>query len=180
LDDRLTNMYSFFGLACVADSEGQTARAVRLWAISERILDAAGLQLPPSTHAVMKYESRLARARSALDESAFEAAWTEGKAMTPEEAVEYALSEVELAAPTASEEELTSSEPLSNLTHREQEVADLVTQGLTNRQISTELGISERTAGNHVTKILRKLELQSRAQIATWTTEHRLITPDPN
>ncbi len=60
---------------------------------------------------------------------------------------------------------------MGRLTRREQEVALLVARGLTNRQISTSLGLSERTAGNHVATILRKLGLRSRAQIAAWATE---------
>jgi non-specific serine/threonine protein kinase len=65
------------------------------------------------------------------------------------------------------------------LTPREQEVAVLLVQGLTNRQISKRLSISERTAGNHVAKILRKLGLHSRAQIAAWATERELLAPHP-
>jgi DNA-binding NarL/FixJ family response regulator len=55
-----------------------------------------------------------------------------------------------------------------------------VARGLTNRQVSTRLGISERTAGNHVARILRKLGLRSRAQIATWASEHRLLSSHPD
>jgi DNA-binding NarL/FixJ family response regulator len=58
-------------------------------------------------------------------------------------------------------------------------VVVLVARGLTNRQISAHLGISERTAGNHVGRILGKLGLRSRAQIASWALEHGLLTPDP-
>jgi non-specific serine/threonine protein kinase len=174
VDDKLTNMYSFFGLACVADSEGHTARAARLWGISEAILETAGLQLPPSTHSVMKYESRLVRARSALGEAAFEEAWAQGKAMTSQEAVEYALSKEETDPHTTAEpEEPPAGEPTGELTHREQEVAVLVAQDFTNRQIAVELGISERTVATHIRNMLKKLGLHSRTQITTWFTEHR-------
>ncbi len=47
-----------------------------------------------------------------------------------------------------------------------------------NRQISTTLSISERTAGNHVAKILGKLRLRSRVQIAIWATEQKLLDLD--
>ena len=70
--------------------------------------------------------------------------------------------------------------PLVVLTSREREVATLVARGLTNRQVATELGISERTAGNHVARILRKLALRSRAQIASWVNERQLRTPHQN
>jgi DNA-binding NarL/FixJ family response regulator len=60
---------------------------------------------------------------------------------------------------------------MGDLTRREREVAALIARGLTNRQVSTELSISERTAGNHVAKILKKLGLRSRAQIVSWVSE---------
>lgn len=57
------------------------------------------------------------------------------------------------------------------LTPREREVAELVAQGLTNREIATRLYLSERTAQNHVQHILTKLGLSNRSQIAVWITE---------
>jgi DNA-binding NarL/FixJ family response regulator len=51
----------------------------------------------------------------------------------------------------------------------------LVARGLANHQIASELYLSERTIETHVSKILRKLGLASRAQIATWATERRLL-----
>ena len=89
--------------------------------------------------------------------------------MSPEEAIEYTLSEEEtVLAPQSS--------PASNsevLSPREREVAEHVAQGLTNRQIATELSISERTVHTHVRRILRKLGLGSRAQITAWVIENR-------
>jgi DNA-binding CsgD family transcriptional regulator len=54
------------------------------------------------------------------------------------------------------------------LSVRETEVARLVADGLTNRQIAARLVISDRTAGNHVAHILTKLGFTSRSQIAAW------------
>lgn len=56
----------------------------------------------------------------------------------------------------------------TGLTRREREIAVLVAEGLTNRQIAERLYISERTAETHVAHILNKLGLNSRAQIAAW------------
>ena len=56
----------------------------------------------------------------------------------------------------------------SPLSAREQQVAALVAEGLTNRQIAERLVISERTAQNHVQHVLTKLDLSNRAQIAAW------------
>jgi DNA-binding CsgD family transcriptional regulator len=56
----------------------------------------------------------------------------------------------------------------SPLTKREREVATLLTEGLTNREIGERLYLSEWTIATHVRNILAKLDLSSRAQIAAW------------
>jgi DNA-binding CsgD family transcriptional regulator len=58
---------------------------------------------------------------------------------------------------------------LDHLTGRQLEVALLASEGLTNRQIASELSISEHTVAAHLRKILKKLGLRSRAQISTTT-----------
>ncbi|HEX2041731.1 MAG TPA: LuxR C-terminal-related transcriptional regulator [Acidimicrobiales bacterium] len=63
---------------------------------------------------------------------------------------------------------LGATRPLA-LSRREVEVAKLVAEGLTNRQIAERLVISERTAQHHVQHILTKLGFSSRSQIAAWT-----------
>ncbi len=60
--------------------------------------------------------------------------------------------------------------PAEPLTPREREVAELVAQGLTNREIAARLYLSERTAQNHVEHILTKLDLSNRSKIAIWIT----------
>ena len=54
------------------------------------------------------------------------------------------------------------------LSRREKEVAQLLAQGLSNREIAARLYLSERTVDNHVHHILDKLGFDSRVQIATW------------
>jgi CRP-like cAMP-binding protein len=61
------------------------------------------------------------------------------------------------------------------LTPREREVAALIAQGLTNREIAAVLVVTERTAATHVEHILSKLGLRSRAQVAAWTAEQGLL-----
>ncbi len=59
------------------------------------------------------------------------------------------------------------------LTPRELQVAELVAEGLTNQAIASRLSVAPRTAEAHVENIRRKLQVRSRAQIATWVTRHR-------
>ena len=61
----------------------------------------------------------------------------------------------------------------SPLTRRESEVAELVAQGLTNRELAEHLVLSERTVQGHVENILRKLGFTSRTQIAAWSAGNR-------
>ena len=64
--------------------------------------------------------------------------------------------------------------PGGALTRREAEVAELVSQGLRNRDIAEKLVIEVDTVENHVQHILQKLDFHSRAQIAAWQAERRM------
>jgi len=168
------------GMASLAGALGEATRATRLWGAAEASREVTGIALPPGERAL--HEPYLAVIRSQLGEVVWEEALAEGRAMSLDRAAEYALSREETEPSTTPvPEEPPAGEPVGKLTRREQEVALLVARGLTNRQISTKLAISERTAANHVARILSKLGLRSRAQIATWATERQLLTaPDPD
>jgi DNA-binding CsgD family transcriptional regulator len=62
--------------------------------------------------------------------------------------------------------------PAKPLTRREREIAELVAEGLTNREIAQKLFISERTAEGHVEQIRNKLGFTSRSQVASWATQN--------
>jgi DNA-binding NarL/FixJ family response regulator len=66
-------------------------------------------------------------------------------------------------------------QPAESLTERELEVLGLVGRGRSNKEIATDLGITERTARTHVSNILGKLELQSRTQAALYAVERKLV-----
>jgi predicted ATPase/DNA-binding SARP family transcriptional activator/DNA-binding CsgD family transcriptional regulator len=164
------------GMASLAGALGEVTRAAHLRGAAEAAREVTGIALPPGERAL--HEPYLAAARSQLGEAAWEEALSAGRAMSLKEAAAYALSKEEAGPPTAPVPEGSpTGEPIGKLSSREQEVALLVARGLTNRQISIELRISERTAANHVAKILSKLGLRSRAQVATWAAEHHLLAP---
>jgi non-specific serine/threonine protein kinase len=68
---------------------------------------------------------------------------------------------------------LSGDEAISPLTPRQQEVAHLIAQGLTNPEIAQRLGLSVFTVRHHVSNILKKLGLQSRTQVAFLLGQHQ-------
>jgi DNA-binding NarL/FixJ family response regulator len=64
-------------------------------------------------------------------------------------------------------------EPVEPVTERERDVLRLLGKGLSNKEIGTELFITERTARTYVSNILGKLGLQSRTQAALWAVERK-------
>jgi non-specific serine/threonine protein kinase len=168
-------------LACVAAEEGHGQRAVRLFGAAETIWESLAATLLPWFRG--DYERGLAAARLQLGEATFAAAWETGRAMPLSQAFEYALGAETSAAPTGAAATPTAAARLRRaagwgadaLTPREREVAALVAQGHANRQIAALLVMSKRTVEWHVGKLLARLELQSRAQLAVWAHEHGIV-----
>jgi predicted ATPase/DNA-binding SARP family transcriptional activator/DNA-binding CsgD family transcriptional regulator/Flp pilus assembly protein TadD len=156
-----------------AGAQGRMHRAARLWGAAQALREDIGVPLQPEARKLLG--PYLATARSSLGEVAWQARLAEGQAMMPEQAIEYALFTEEPVASLPVDHR--SGGGSTALTPREEEVAALVARGLTNRQIASELSISEHTVANHVARILRKLRLSSRSQITAWVTERR--TPPP-
>jgi DNA-binding NarL/FixJ family response regulator len=93
--------------------------------------------------------------------------------MTFAEAADYARS-TEIVSATGAPETRAVDAPASLLTPRERQVAVLIAQGLTNRQIASELIVAESTAERHVANIMNKLGVNARSQVAAWAVEYRL------
>jgi DNA-binding NarL/FixJ family response regulator len=87
-----------------------------------------------------------------------------GKRLSRDDAIRLALGEPAQVAATAT----ANGEGRDLLGKRENDVARLVAEGLSNKQIGARLFISERTVDSHVRSILNKLGFNSRAQIAGW------------
>jgi two-component system response regulator DevR len=64
--------------------------------------------------------------------------------------------------------DVTMDPRLASLTAQEQRILDLISDGLTNRQIGERLGIGEKTVKNYVTRLLLKLGLVRRTQAAVF------------
>ncbi|MBP2326939.1 putative ATPase [Kibdelosporangium banguiense] len=74
------------------------------------------------------------------------------------------------SAPDSEQDQLTSQSPPAAevLTKRELEIADLLADGASNKEIAASLVISPRTATTHVRNILQKLGFTSRVQVVGW------------
>jgi len=154
------------GMARTASLRAAHERAAILFGAVEALFQILGGHLPlwadESDH-----DRYVASTRARLGEAAFAAAWDEGRAMTLEQAVAYALASTEA-------EPLRKDTAARLLTAREREVAALIAQGLTNRQVAAKLVVTERTAETHVQNILNKLGFTSRSQVAAWAVEQGL------
>jgi DNA-binding NarL/FixJ family response regulator len=111
-----------------------------------------------------------AKVRAGLGDAAFLAAFARGADMPTTEIYGFITGTGGLPPVQA---QVDDTEPATTLTSREQEVADLITAGLSNRQIATELYVSQRTAESHVQHILTKLGFTSRSQVAAYIAASR-------
>ena len=143
----------------------QNSRAAVLLGARVRIRDEFGYALSPYTNE--SFEAFERRLSGAIGEKAFRSAYDEGYAMNLETAVQFALGQETTARPRR---QMGGTSPLSK---REDQVAELVARGLSNKDIAQELVISQRTAEGHVAKVMEKLGVHSREQVAGWVTERR-------
>jgi len=171
LGDRMIAAESLEGLACISVAEGDARRAAKLFGAAETLREAVGFKHTPEEVALR--EPYLAASSSLVSEEVWAEVWAEGKTMDLHRAVGYALAEENRAAraPSTPEQPSAGARPPA-LTRREREVANLVAQGLTNRQIAKQLVVSERTVDHHVSRILRKLNVGSRERVASRLNEH--------
>jgi predicted ATPase/DNA-binding CsgD family transcriptional regulator/transcriptional regulator with XRE-family HTH domain len=172
------------GLAGVAAAQGQPERAARLFGAAEAERTSVAMPLPPAYRAA--YERDVAAAHAQLDEATFAAAWAAGRALTPEQAIAYALYVPLAGQPHQTGAGVVDEPPqpvgvapdrLSTLTARERQVLALLAQGASNRAIADTLVIAERTAEIDVSNILSKLGVTSRTQAAAYALAQGLIAP---
>ena len=83
--------HSLESFAFLSSALKKAPRAARLFGATQTLREKFGTPLPPGYRT--EYESYLASTRAQLDEATFNAAWSEGNAMTMEQAIEYALAE---------------------------------------------------------------------------------------
>ncbi|MFD2420072.1 ATP-binding protein [Amycolatopsis pigmentata] len=149
-------------LAWVAASERRHRAAARLLGAAETMFADIGAPIATALHLIDYHHACEQQARHALGRVAFDECIHKGQTGSYEDAIAYALGEQ--PADTAS----TMADSPAGLTRREREVAELIAQGHSNKEVAADLVISQRTAETHVEHILTKLGFTSRTQVAVW------------
>jgi len=151
-----------FGLTLAAGCAAhrrQYARCARLFGAAATMWQALGTE--PSYYVPfaepIKRDTDAVVSHLGLEQTKTE--FAAGAAMSPEQALAYALADTEPGAGRA---------PDGPLTQQQRQIADLVASGMTNRELAKILGITQRAAQAHVEQILATLGLSTRAQLATW------------
>ncbi len=163
LDDATNTNWILETLAWIAFDEGLPERAATLQGAVTGLAQALSTPPPVWPELSAHHEEYQRRTRAALGERAYQAAFAHGERLSLDETVAYALDEDPHRPATPPRED-----PRAALTKREQQVADLIAHGLSNKEIAAKLVISQRTAESHVEHILTKLGLTNRAQVAAW------------
>jgi predicted ATPase/DNA-binding CsgD family transcriptional regulator/DNA-binding XRE family transcriptional regulator len=148
-------------LAGVALGRGMATRAARLLGGAEGLWGAVDSSMLPVFRAI--YDGIRSDLDRRLGEQAAGKARGLGQRMSLRQVAAYALGPTEIAA---------ADDPLRALTRREREVAHLAATGLSNREIARAMSFAEGTARIHIERILAKLDLHSRAQLAAWVVRH--------
>lgn len=165
--------------AALAAAQGKFTRAARLQAASIALMQTSGIAIMNLQR--RDQEQRMADLQSQMQEADFAQASAQGRAMTWEQAIAYALETLaareQPAEPPAPPQ--TAKQDFGGLTARERQVAARIAQGESNREIAEALVVSERTVESHVTNILNKLGFTTRAQIRKWARERGLGARNP-
>jgi non-specific serine/threonine protein kinase len=151
-------------LGWISEASGDPQRAGVLAGAVHQVRRNFGIPWPSSPRVAAQQDECELRCREALGEARYSAAVEHGECLTQDGIIAYALGEPS-PFPAGFREPDRATRSLSP---REQQVAELVADGRTNRQIATRLGISQRTAEAHIEHILRKRGFTTRTQIAVW------------
>ncbi|MER7249974.1 LuxR C-terminal-related transcriptional regulator [Kribbella sp. NPDC000426] len=165
LNDRTGIGFCVQALSWCAGSAAPDERAARLMGAS-RAVWRSGVIVDTRTPYSRLDDLTGERIRAAIGEGEYDAAFARGAAYTFEQTVALALGE--------DDEQDAGGRAGSGhrLTPREHEVAVLVGEGLSNREIAHRLTVSPRTAETHVEHILSKLGFASRSQVGRWVADH--------
>jgi non-specific serine/threonine protein kinase len=168
MNDRLGMSACVELLAWIAMEDNDFRRAAQLFGAGHTLWATIGSPLFGSAALVEHSDRYVAAATKALGVKTFGAEYRHGAELSISDSM--ALASGHAAAPA---DPVVESLDALSLTRRETEVAALVAEGLSNREIANRLVISQRTAEGHVERVLVKLGFKSRSQVAAWLVGQR-------
>jgi excisionase family DNA binding protein len=174
LGDRWHLRFPLLGLAYLATTLEPPMQATRLLGAVSSVCERLAQPFEPRFQ--RDQDAAVATTEAALGEAAFAAAWTEGRTWSLEKTVNAAAgvgTRVSGVAAAAGDAMPVAESP--SLTMREREVLRLVATGRSNREVAEALYISVPTVKRHLSTILAKLALPSRAAAAAYAHKHGLV-----
>jgi predicted ATPase/DNA-binding CsgD family transcriptional regulator len=165
VDDRLGLTMTLETLASMPAERGMHERAAIILGSAQRVRDESSISLIELHR--QQHEWSVSTIIRDIGQTAFDAAFARGRAMTIDEGVAFAVQDKQLRRPASTVKRASDTK----LTTRQLEIARLIADDLTNRQIADRLFLSERTVETHITNILNKLGLSSRVQLSRWLAE---------
>jgi ATP/maltotriose-dependent transcriptional regulator MalT len=169
LDDQLGIAACLQALAWIEGTGQHGESAAVLFGSADTIWRAIGMSLS-ALPAWSAYHAEGEKAARRIGERQYQSGFRRGSEMTLGEAIAFGLGEK--ARPSAADATVAGS--AAKLTKRQLEIAHLIADGLSNREIANTLVIAQSTAEGHVEQIFMKLGFTSRSQVAAWIAERRV------
>jgi non-specific serine/threonine protein kinase len=164
LGDIVGTAYCLEALGMLAARQQRCERTAWLLGAADSLWDRAGKRLGGTAVMEELHQQAAKVARDALGEDRYATVFRGGREHPLDLVIKLAVTdadELQTAVPGG-------QHPAGLLTSREQQIAALVAEGMSNRDIALELAISRRTVDAHLEHIFGKLGISSRVQLTTW------------
>jgi non-specific serine/threonine protein kinase len=171
IGDTMGTSYALEGIAWLAVAERRYTRAAWLLGAAESLWQLVGSRLASSATRQARHARAQQEVRDALGEERYLALCHEGGGYALADIVQFAAEGLDELPPHPIHQPPATPQatpPTAGLTSREWEIAGLVAEGLSNREIAGRLVISKRTVDAHIEHIYGKLGVSSRVQLASW------------
>jgi len=179
LDERWQTFHTLEICARFLVEQNQFTSAALLYGAAELLRDRLGA--PILSFQQVSYERGLTLLRTKLNSAILMTAWAEGRLMTPNQAIDYALETITTVGQRLNEAanlrsaRLTHPSLLDPLSKRELEVLRLISDGLSNAEIADTLYLSVGTVKAHTRSIFSKLGVNSRTQAVAQAHNLKLL-----